>query len=272
MTGGGRLRSAACTEHVESNEPRGLKAGETPAGERAASSGRYVYPCAVRTPCAWLCSQPPPSKAHSPNGAKPNLSTSRIATRPWPWCRARITERRTDREESRSAPRRLVLKGGQIVWLASVPATASFLMCSRSAPVSKLLARSRIPSSLSSMWMKCAGYATSYGGTKRELEGRFCNGISNPTGRRRGPVIARLCTFALSRFAFSTGTGRSEPITTDSGPIRIMLLTLKGPACFASSERPRALPPPRSRACARLGIPRQCSRADGCNCGGIACG
>jgi hypothetical protein len=90
------------------------------------------------------------------------------------------------------------------------------------------------------------------------------------------PVIAPLCTLALSRFAFSTRTDRSEPIATDSGPIRPMLrtarVTLKGPACFASSERPCALPPPRSRACARLGIPRQCSRADGCNWGGgITC-
>src|ERR1700691_4034732 len=50
----GRPRSAARTEHVESNQPRGLQAKETLAGERAASQGSYLYPCA-HSHAKWLC-------------------------------------------------------------------------------------------------------------------------------------------------------------------------------------------------------------------------
>jgi hypothetical protein len=216
-----------------------------PAKEQRPRAQTYT-PALVDTPCGCVCAQSPPSKAQSPNGAKQSLSTLRIATRSWPWRRAYLAERRTSPRNVAARLGGLCSRRSNRLFRSSIAANRIIHNVFAIGVYSKLVGFP-ISSSVSSI------PARSYGGTKREL------GVTNSN-------------YALSRFAFSTRTDRSEPIATDSGPIRTMLrtarVTLKGPACFASSERPCALPPPRSRACARLGIPRQCSRADGCNCGG----
>ena len=102
-------------------------------------------------------------------------------------------------QKRRSAPRWLVLRAIKSFVSPALPPKCVIRNAFAIGACVESLAGSRIPSSLSSMQMECAGHTTSYGG-KTRIGVAFIPTLRPPLR----PVNLPLCTLALSRFAFST--------------------------------------------------------------------
>src|ERR1700722_2999280 len=81
MAATGLNRPRAPNTLNQTNRAAFRRAKPRPAKEHVLEAATYTR-ALVRTPCGWVCAQAPLSKAPSLKGAKPNLSTSRIAVGP----------------------------------------------------------------------------------------------------------------------------------------------------------------------------------------------